>query len=161
MKDVQKKEVFYGKLVISLMLCLGGGWLSGLVTKNGLEGWYQGLLKPEGTPPKIVFPIVWTALYILMAISLTYFWTSPTKNKSKGTFFFLTQLVLNFLWSYLFFYLKNPLLGLIDIGVLILFVILTINSFWKHSKWASVLLIPYLIWISYAFYLNLFIWISN
>lgn len=161
MNEIQKKETFYGKLVLSLILCLGGGWISGLVTRHGLEGWYQGLIKPEGTPPKIVFPVAWTILYILMAISFTFFWTSQTKKKGKATFYFFVQLALNFLWSYLFFYLENPFYGLIDIGLLIVFVILTINSFWRHSKWASVLLIPYLIWISYAFYLNLSIWISN
>lgn len=157
----QKKSSFFDKLLFSLILCLGGGWLSGLVTRNGLEGWYQSLLKPEGTPPKIIFPIVWTILYILMAISLTEFWRSEIKNKAIPALYFFIQLFLNFLWSFLFFYLEKPLYGLIDISILIVFVILTINSFWKYSKWSSVLLIPYLIWIGYAFYLNFYIWLFN
>jgi benzodiazapine receptor len=155
------KWAFIGKLFFSLLLTLGGGMISGSVTRDAVLNWYPSIIKPEGTPPPIAFPIAWTVLYILMAISLTFFWDSKTKNKKLGALFFFIQLFFNFLWSTLFFYLQNPLMGVIDIFLIILFTILTINQFWRHSKWASVLLMPYLIWISYAFYLNLFIWIYN
>lgn len=147
--------------LLSLIICLGGGWLSGIVTENGLKNWYPSLIKAPGTPPSITFPIVWSILYIMMALSLTLFWNKSTSFKKKGILFFAIQLLLNFNWSWLFFYLQKPILGLIDIIFLWVFIFLTIREFSKKIPLSGYLLLPYLLWVSYAFYLNLFIFLYN
>lgn len=156
-----KKNPFYTKLIISLILCVGGGWISGLVTEHGLQNWYPMLAKPSGLPPNIVFPIVWTILYIMMGFALALFWSTKAKKKGLGYLFFFVQLAANFVWSFLFFYLENPLLGLTDIILMIILVVLTIIEFSKVTKLGSYFLYPYLLWLVYATYLNLFIWIKN
>ncbi|MEI8124283.1 MAG: TspO/MBR family protein [Parachlamydiaceae bacterium] len=143
---------------LSLLLCLGGGWLTGLATQDGVKEWYPHLVKPKGTPPDIVFPIVWTCLYLLMAISLTLLVLSRTIDKTKAYFFFGVQLFLNFIWSWLFFRLQQPGMALVDLIVLWIMVCFTIVQFRRHTAFGSYLLLPYLAWITYAGYLNLFIW---
>lgn len=144
-----------------LLLCLGGGWLMGLFTEHGVKEWYPQLIKPCGTPPPLVFPIVWSILYTAMAVSLTLLAISRTSAKRAAYSFFGIQLFLNFIWSYLFFYLENPTLALADLILLVVFVFLTIFSFWRHTKLGSCLLLPYLVWILYALYLNAWIAIQN
>lgn len=149
------------KFLLCLIVCLGGGWLTGLFTQHGVKEWYPHLIKPYGTPPDIMFPIVWTILYICMAGALTLVWASKTNQKTKAVFFFIVQLLLNFLWSWLFFHLQSPGLALIDIAFLWVFLALTIAQFWKHSHASAYLLLPYMAWVTYACYLNLFIWLHN
>lgn len=152
---------FYKKLIVSLFLCVGGGWLSGLVTRQGIQDWYHHLVLPIGNPPDIVFPIVWTVLYILMAISLTLVWSSDNPNKTTPFIFFFAQLILNFSWSWLFFGMRNPGVALIDAALLWLCILGTIISFRRHSRLAAYLLLFYLGWVSYALYLNLSILLLN
>lgn len=160
--EQQKNKVFFmGKFFISLLLCLGGGWLTGLLTRYGVKNWYPHLIKPSGTPPDIVFPIAWTILYTLMAISLTLLWISNTTQKNRAFLLFYIQLFLNFSWSWLFFYLQLPGIALIDIIFLWISIFLTIYYFRRHTRIGSYLLIPYLAWVTYACYLNLYIWIYN
>lgn len=152
---------FYKKIFASILLCVGGGWLSGLVTRQGINGWYDHLVQAPGTPPNSVFPIVWTILYTLMGISLALFWASPSENKKVPLFFFISQLILNFSWSFLFFGMRSPGIALLDLMVLWGCVLGTIITFRRHSKLSALLLLPYLVWVSYALYLNLFIWKYN
>lgn len=152
---------FYKYLFFSVFLCLGGGWLSGLVTQQGVNDWYRYLIHPPGTPPNIVFPIIWTILYLLMAISLALLLSSPSKNKKTPILLFALQLILNFGWSWLFFGMRSPLMALIDLTFLWICIVGTIVSFKKHSAASAYLLVPYLAWVTYAGYLNLFIWIKN
>ena len=133
----------------------------GLVTEQGVNDWYRYLVHPAGTPPNIVFPIVWTILYLLMAISLALVLNAPSQNKNSAILFFALQLILNFSWSWLFFGMKAPLLALIDLALLWGCIVGTIICFKKHSATSAYLLIPYLAWVTYAAYLNLFIWIKN
>lgn len=149
------------KFLLCLLLCLGGGWLSGLATQTSLSQWYPHLIKSIATPPPIVFPIAWTILYTLMAVTLFLLWISPSKNKTSAYIAFSIQLVFNFLWSSLFFYLKNPALGFIDIVLLWIALVATIFLIRKHSKIGAYLQIPYLLWTSFALYLNLIIYIYN
>lgn len=130
----------------------------GLITRHGVKEWYPLLAKPPGTPPDILFPIVWTILYIFMAIALALLWSSNTQNKKAAYLFFGLQLFLNFIWSWLFFYMQTPALALIDIILLWLLIAFTIKLIWRHTELGSYLLIPYFIWVTYAVYLNLFIW---
>ncbi len=124
--------------------------------------WYNSLNKPFLAPPSSVFPPVWTVLYIMIAISLILFLKSGmNKSKILPLVFFILQLIFNFAWSFLFFNMQNIGLALIDIIFMWIFTLLTVISFFKHSKIASILLIPYLIWISFAFYLNLAYFVLN
>ena len=155
--DIGKIKIF----LFSLALCLGGGWLTGYVTQHSVKEWYPQLIKPYGTPPDVVFPIVWTILYILMALALTLVWAGKSSNKTKALLLFFAQLFLNFTWSWLFFYQKSPSYALLDIAFLLLLIGLTVHAFWQQSRLAAYLLLPYLAWVSYAAYLNFFIWLYN
>lgn len=152
---------FFKRLLVCLALVVGGGWLSGLVTRQGIEEWYNFLILPAGTPPNIAFPIVWTFLYILMAIALALLWSSPSTNKKSAFFFFGLQLLLNFSWSVLFFGLRSPGIALIDLVLLLGAIFGTILTFSKHTTLGAFLLLPYFFWVIYAFYLNLSIWLLN
>lgn len=154
-------KIFLGKCSLCLLLCLGGGWLTGLVTEQGMREWYPSLIKPNGTPPNIVFPIIWSILYIFMSIALTLLWISKTTQKKAAILLFSIQLLLNFSWSWLFFYLEQVGFALVDITLLWLCIFLTSICFWRYTRYGSYLLLPYLAWVSYALYLNLFIWIYN
>lgn len=161
MNDQKSKASFIKIFSVSLVLCLGGGWLTGLLTQHGVKNWYPHLVKAPGTPPDIVFPIVWTILYFFMALALTLLWKSPTNRKKAAFWLFGAQLTFNFIWSWLFFYLQRPDIALIDIVLLWISLFLTIGSFWRHTRYGSYLLVPYLAWVTYAFYLNLFIFLNN
>ena len=153
--------LFYKRLFLSLLLCVGGGWLTGLVTQQGIDDWYNHLNLPVGTPPNYVFPIVWSLLYTLMAISLTLLWTSPSSDKTPAISFFIIQLILNFSWSWIFFGLRNPGWALIDLFCLWIAILGTILSFKKHTSVGAFLFLPYLGWVTYALYLNLSVWMMN
>lgn len=161
MMENYEKNQFFKIFIFALLLCLGGGWLTGLITQSAVHEWYPRLIKPSGTPPNYVFPIAWTLLYSLMAISLTMLFTSHTKDKAIAYCLFGIQLGLNFLWSWIFFYLRRPDLALFDVIALWIFILLTILAFWRHTHLGSYLLLPYLAWVSYAFYLNFFIVMLN
>lgn len=161
MVRLNKSKFVFVRFLSFLFLCLGGGWLMGLFTQHGVDAWYPQLIKPWGTPPALVFPIFWTLLYTAMAVSLTLLTVSKKSNKTTAYVLFGIQLFLNFIWSFLFFYLESPMLALGDLILLIPSVFLTIVSFWRHTKLGAYLLIPYLIWILYALYLNGSIAIQN
>lgn len=152
---------FYKNLFFCIVLCLGGGWFMGLITRQGINDWYNHLIQPPGTPPNIVFPLVWTVLYVLMALSLALFLSSPSSDKKLPLVFFALQLILNFSWSWLFFGLKSPGAAMLDLVLLWACIIGTMILFKKHSAISTYLLIPYLAWVTYAGYLNLFIWLKN
>lgn len=118
--------------------------------------WYEALLKPLYTPPNWVFQPAWIVLYITILLSFVLFLFSNNKDsKTEGLFYFILQLVFNILWTPSFFYLKNPPLALLIIIILDIFVIYTIKEFYKISKVAGLLLIPYFLWLIFATYLNL------
>lgn len=124
--------------------------------------WYNTLNKPPLTPPAGIFAPVWGIIYILMFLSFFIFMSAKTdKDKKSGAVFFIIQLLLNFSWSPVFFYLHNIKLSFIIITLIIIFLILTINSFYKVSKISAYLLIPYLVWICFATYLNFGIMMLN
>jgi benzodiazapine receptor len=150
------------KLVASMTLCQLAGFLGSLFTIPAIPTWYATLRKPFFTPSNWVFGPVWISLYTLMGISLFFVWRRTGHTKFKVAFiFFFVQLILNTLWSAAFFVLKSPLLGLIDIVLLWIVILLTILNFFQVSKFAGVLLIPYLLWVSFAMLLNFFLWVLN
>ncbi len=117
--------------------------------------WYSNLIRPAFSPPNWIFAPVWVFLYISIFIYLALFTASKIEHKKSGFVFFSTQLLLNFIWSPVFFNFKSISGGLIIIILLDIFVILTIFEFFKASKIAGLILIPYLVWILFATYLNI------
>jgi len=150
------------KLVVSVILCQIGGLLGSLFTTPAIPTWYKTLHKPFFTPPNWIFSPVWISLFILMGISLFFVWRRTDHPKFKIAFmFFFVQLILNVLWSAAFFGLRAPLLGLMDIILLWIAILLTIQNFLKVSKMAGLLLLPYLLWVSVAALLNFSLWFLN
>ncbi len=119
--------------------------------------WYANLIKPALTPPQIVFSIVWPILYLMIGLSLFFYLKGDFKKNKFAIFAFIVQLLLNFAWSPVFFKSQNPLAALVILVLMIIFIVLTIVLFFKKSKLAGLLLIPYLIWTLFAFYLNLMV----
>jgi benzodiazapine receptor len=159
----QGKGKSYAGLVVAIVLCQIAGIIGSLFTTAAISTWYANLHKPSIAPPNWVFAPVWTTLYLLMGISLFMIWNSGLDKSSvrRSLLVFSIQLALNVLWSYLFFGLRSPLLGLIGIVALWFTIVLTIVFFFRVSKVAGVLLIPYLAWVSLAGYLNYLIFILN
>jgi tryptophan-rich sensory protein len=150
------------KLVTSIVLCQIAGLLGSLFTTPAIPTWYKTLNKPFFTPPNWIFSPVWIGLFILMGISLFLVWKRADHPQVKpALFFFSVQLILNVLWSAAFFGLKSPLLGLMDIILLWSVILLTILNFFKVSRLAGALLIPYLLWVSFATLLNFSLWMLN
>lgn len=140
------------------------GYSASLVTKPSIETWYTTIEKPSFNPPNWVFMPVWTLLYIFMAVAAGLVWDKiKEQNETVKTAlgFFLIQLTLNAIWSYLFFGLKNPMLALIEIALLLLMIYETYVKFVKINKIAGYLLVPYLIWVGFAAVLNISIWWLN
>jgi tryptophan-rich sensory protein len=144
------------RLAGSIILCLAAGFIGSLFTTPAIPGWYAALDKPSFTPPSSVFSPVWTVLYLLMAFSLFLVWRAGADAPRRKTALsvFALQLVLNTLWSVLFFGSRSPLAGLVDILFLWAAIVLTILLFSRISKTAAWLLVPYLLWVSFASLLN-------
>lgn len=152
------------RIAIAIIVCLAVGYSSSTVTKIGVETWYPTIMKPAFNPPNWVFMPVWTLLFILMGIAAGLVWDKIKEQNAevkKALGFFLIQLALNAIWSYLFFGLKNPMLALIEIALLWLMIYETYLKFIKINKIAGYLLIPYLAWVSFAAILNASIWWLN
>ncbi len=151
------------KLVISILICEAVGLIATPFTISAIPSWYAYLNKPFFSPPNWVFGPVWTILYLMMGLSLYLIWGKDIRNsKIKiALYYFTAQLILNFTWSILFFGLRSPVLGLVDIALLWILILLTIIKFYKISRFASYLLIPYLLWVSFASILNLAVVILN
>lgn len=123
--------------------------------------WYQSLLKPKFTPPAKIFPIAWGILYFLILCSIILYIAAPKPNKTWGYICFGIQMLLNFAWSPIFFRYRNVKLSFVIICFMLLFIVLTIIFFCKTTKIGAILLIPYLLWVSFAAYLNYQIWKLN
>jgi tryptophan-rich sensory protein len=151
------------KFIISIIICQSAGIFGSLFTFDSISDWYVALEKPAFAPPNWIFGPVWITLYFLMGLSLYIVWKDELKSKTRNAFFvvFGIQLILNALWSFLFFGLRSPFLGLLDIILLDIMVIVTIIYAKSISKLAMILLIPYLIWIVFASFLNYVIFLVN
>lgn len=151
------------KLIISMAICLGAGGIGAIFTLQSVDTWYAMLKKPVFTPPDWIFAPVWLVLYILMAISVYILWY---KRQTPGQYaaayvLFGTQLVLNIGWSYVFFGMHSIIGGLFLTILLWLALSATIYEFLHYSQIAGWLLIPYLVWVSYAGLLNFGLWWMN
>ena len=117
--------------------------------------WYKNLIKPPFAPPDWVFAPAWAILYTTIFIALILYIRKPAENKKRGYVYFVIQLILNFAWSPVFFGMKNMALGLVVILLMVIFTFLTVKNFFRVSKIAGILLVPYLLWIIFATYLNI------
>ena len=143
-------------LLISILIPIMVGGLAGFLTRGSM-GNYQIIERPPLSPPGIVFPFIWGILYILMGIAsyLVYQKDSNLPQKTRALKLYSIQLVLNFFWPILFFNLQNYELSFILLLILLIFVLITTIDFYSISRNAGLLLIPYLIWLLFAAYLNL------
>ena len=143
---------------LPIILCFIVGWISMLFQSEALVEWYPYLIKSSATPPNIVFPIAWGILYICIGISLGRV-IDKGYNRFVGLWFL--QLALNFLWSIAFFYMQSPISGLVIIILLDVAVLSYTIVTWSASRLASIIMIPYLMWLGFASYLNFYIWLYN
>ena len=151
------------KLIVSISICQIAGIIGSIFTSPSISGWYADLQKPLFSPPNWIFAPVWILLFTLMGISL-YLILKENLNDNTvkiGIAIFSFQLILNIGWSFLFFSLQNILYALFEIIILWLAILLTISQFWKINKKSSYLLIPYLLWVTFAAILNFTIWRLN
>jgi tryptophan-rich sensory protein len=152
------------KILVVVVTCLVIGYFSGMVTRSAITTWYPTLVKPSFNPPNWIFAPVWTMLYVMMGVAAGMVWSRMEHEKEavkNALVFFAIQLALNALWSFLFFGLKNPMLAGIEIVILWLMIFETYTKFVKINKIAGYLLIPYLLWVSFATVLNVSIWWLN
>lgn len=154
-------KIDWKKLIICLFVPLAVGGLSAFFTRNSMEDFEQ-LTKPPLAPPGWLFPVVWTVLFILMGIASYLVATSDQPYKSRSALLvYGVQLIFNFLWSLIFFNLNAYTFAFIWLIILWLLIFLTLRMFYNISKPAGLLLVPYLIWVTFAGYLNLGIAILN
>lgn len=151
------------KLIVSILGCELIGLLAAPLTVSAIPTWYASLNKPSFAPPNWVFGPAWTLLYLLMGISFYFIWKQGFKKKTAKTAgkIFALQLGLNFLWTPLFFGLRSPILGLIDIVILLVAIGITIQKFYPLSRLAAYFLLPYFLWVSFATVLNAAIVLLN
>jgi tryptophan-rich sensory protein len=149
----------YGMLAVFILICLAVGG-SGAAFPPG--EWYRQLAKPPLNPPAWVFGPVWTLLYILMGVSAWLVWLRPGLPAARiPLLLFAAQMALNGAWSWIFFGFHQVGLALIDIVLLWAAIAATLISFWRIMRPAAVLLFPYLLWVSFATYLNAALWRLN
>jgi tryptophan-rich sensory protein len=151
------------KLVFSLLIPLVTGAVAGIFTSTGVKGWYAAANKPSFNPPDWIFAPMWTTLYILMGFALYLVWNKPGSEpgKKRALRWFAVQMILNFCWSFIFFYAKQPGWALVEIVAMWIAILFTIMSFSKISRPAAWLLVPYILWVSFATVLNFYIWHLN
>ena len=145
-----------------IALAEGVGALAGWLTREGTAYYKEFVEKPALAPPAILFPIVWAILYALMGIGAALVSLTPnSKVRSTGLNLFVAQLVVNFFWSLIFFNLRTYGFALLWLGLLWVLILWMIFAFRRCDRWAAWLQIPYLLWVSFAGYLNWGVWVLN
>ena len=151
------------KFIVAIVVCQLAGFVGSLLTTPSIPTWYAALRKPSFNPPNWIFGPVWTTLFVLMGISAFIVWNKGLDRKGvkAALVLFIIQLVLNMLWSYLFFTLHSPLYAFVEIIILWLAILLTMLKFFPISRAAGYLLLPYILWVSFAAVLNFTIFRLN
>lgn len=158
----QNATLYYGYMTMRTIyaslffvaLSLLAGFLGSFATMPAIDGWYSTLTRPSWTPPNEVFGPVWTTLYVLMGIAAGLVWSSRMLGRVFAIWLFVAHLVVNTLWSIVFFGLQEPGAALIIIAVLWLVIVAMMRVFSRFSRVAAYLLVPYLLWVTYASTLN-------
>ncbi len=150
------KKINFKVLILCLVAVYSFALLGSLLTSSNVNSSWYDSIKPSITPPNWVFPVVWNILFFLIALSLYLSWmkAKSRKTKKKLVLVFSINLILNVLWSFLFFYLQNPLFAFFELIVLWLSILAMILVSYKINKVSSYLLIPYIVWLSFASILN-------
>jgi tryptophan-rich sensory protein len=161
MMDLPPKHPWLG-LITAVILCFAMAGVGGWVTTPSIPGWYAGLVKPSWTPPDWVFGPVWSVLYLGMAVAVWLVWRqNDFAGATVPMVFFGVQLALNGAWSWIFFGLHSPGAALVDLVLLWTAIAATTVTFWRRSIPAAILLVPYLVWVSFAGALNFAVWRLN
>jgi len=152
-----------GKLFCSITVCLSTGILGSFATRNSITNWYAHLSRPSFTPPDWTFGVVWPVLYVMMGISAFLIWNMDINRRQVRVALgvFALQLILNGLWTPIFFGLHLIGVALVEIVMMWAAILLTIFTFWKVSKAAALLLLPYILWVSFAVVLNASLFLLN
>ncbi len=156
---MQKMRPDTKKRIVSLALPVAVGGLSALLTTKGMRD-FQTIQKPPLTPPAWLFPVAWTALYLLMGYAFYLVWTAPKREKN-ALFAYGIQLALNFFWSLIFFGAKSYLFAFFWLLALLGAILWTAALFYKTRPLAGALLVPYLLWVTFAGYLNFGVYLLN
>lgn len=147
-------------LAVSVLLALGVGGLSALLTNSSMEHYGQ-LKQPPLAPPGWLFPIVWTILFLLMGIAAYLVWMQNDPDRKTALTLYAVQLGFNFFWTIIFFNLRSYGLALVWLIALWVLILLTVRYFYKSTPAAGILLVPYLLWVTFAAYLNAGVWLLN
>jgi len=146
------KKLDWKVFILSIIAVAITAYIGSMFTDT--SAWYESI-KPSIAPPNFVFPIVWTTLFYMIAVSLYYSWKeSERKYREKVIIYYGLNLVLNVMWSYIFFKMQNPVFALIEIFVLLFSIAVLIGFNWDKSKKAAYFLIPYFLWVCFAIVLN-------
>ena len=149
-------------LIAAILLTEAVGSIGSIFSAAAIPTWYEGLTKPFFTPPGWVFGPVWALLYLFMGIAAYVMWRKRHRaDVRRAIALFVVQLVLNALWTPVFFGLQYPLLGVVVITMLLAAIAFTTYYFWRVEKWAGVLMLPYVFWVAFATALNIAIWWLN
>jgi benzodiazapine receptor len=158
MTGVQK----IGAFLLSLIIPLAVGGVSGFFTVSAIPGWYQTIQKPSWNPPNWVFGPVWTTLYVMMGVAMYLVWSRPRSNqRQRALYLNAVQLALNFFWSLIFFNVHAIGWALVEILLLWGMILFTMFAYDKVYKPAAWLMLPYVAWVSFATILNFTIWRLN
>ena len=160
-EPVTSKRSLIG-LGIALIASFVASLIGSVLTQPNLD-WYATLVKPSFTPPNGAFPVVWTILFVMMAVAAWLVWRARADegDKKLALIWYGIQLVLNVAWSFAFFFIQSPPAGFGVIMALILAIVITLVAFAKVSRTAALLLVPYLLWVGFAAGLNFTIWVLN
>jgi benzodiazapine receptor len=161
MNSINLREL--ARLILCIAICQIAGVIGSVFTASSVTTWYPTLVKPWFTPPGSIISAVWIAIFALMGLSLFLIWGKwiSSTNAKIALGVFAAQLLVNMLWSYAFFGLQSPLVAVMVIVVLWLLILQNIIRFWSISKDAALLLVPYILWVSFAAFLNYTIWRLN
>lgn len=153
-------KIQWKRLLLCLAIPLAVGGLAGILTKDSMMQ-FALVNKPPLSPPGWLFPVVWTALYLLMGLASYLVSRSDSAQKRPALILYAIQLIVNFFWSIFFFNFGWYLFSFFWLVLLWVLILLTIRAFWRVSPVAGILLIPYLLWVTFAGYLNLAIYLLN
>ena len=156
-------KIDWPKLLGSLAITFGASWLGAYLTTPNIKTWYASINQTSLTPPNWVFAPVWTTLFFLMAVALYIIWSGRNKKKTRrqAVRLFFAQLMANVVWSGLFFGLHDIGLAFLEIIFLLLLITYCLLAFYRLNKTAGWLLLPYLLWVSFATVLNMSLWLAN
>ncbi|TKC03998.1 tryptophan-rich sensory protein [Pedobacter frigoris] len=149
--------------IINIAIPLGIGYVGSIFTAESVKTWYKTLNKPSFNPPDSLFAPVWTTLFVLIGISAYLVWQkrAQIENFPRTVAIYLIQLLLNLMWSFIFFYVKKIDLALFEIIIFLIVIIINARVFYKIDKTAGLLFIPYILWVSFATLLTYNIFILN